>query len=77
MMVNLGALPVGALIGGLLGTWVGLRTTMWIMMVAFLFTGLILLFSRIAQVRDLPDHPAEELGNRSSPEPATDAVEPA
>ena len=30
MVVNYGVRPLGALVGGALGTWIGLRETLWI-----------------------------------------------
>jgi MFS family permease len=54
LVVNYGALPVGALLGGVLGTLVGLRPTMWITMVGLVLTGLILVAGPIRRVRDLP-----------------------
>ncbi|MFD7921586.1 MFS transporter [Streptomyces sp. NPDC059740] len=57
MVVNFGALPVGAVLGGFLGSAVGLRPTMWIMMVGLVLTGLVLLAGPIGRVRDLPTEP--------------------
>jgi MFS family permease len=60
LVVNYGALPVGALLGGLLGALVGLRPTMWITMVGLILTGLVLVFGPIRKVRDLPTEPPPE-----------------
>ncbi|WP_431046250.1 MFS transporter [Streptomyces sp. P1-3] len=52
--LNYGTLPLGALLGGALGTALGVRTTMWIMTAGVPLAGLILLCSPLARVRDLP-----------------------
>ena len=59
-VVNFGTLPVGALLGGFLGTVVGLQTTMWIIAVSLVLSTLILVFSPIASIRDLPKRDADE-----------------
>lgn len=52
--LNYGAIPLGALLGGTLGTVLGLRGGMWIMTGLVPLSGLILLFSAIRRCRDLP-----------------------
>ncbi|WP_406288335.1 MFS transporter [Streptomyces sp. NBC_00209] len=52
--LSYGAIPVGALLGGLLGTAVGLRTAMAIATAGVPLAALILLFSPIRRSRDLP-----------------------
>lgn len=54
MVINLGALPIGAVIGGALGSLVGLRSTMWIMMVGLVLVTIVLVSSPMRRVRDLP-----------------------
>lgn len=54
MVVNLGALPIGAVIGGSLGSLVGLRATMWIMTVGLVLVTSVLLASPMRRIRDLP-----------------------
>lgn len=49
-----GALPLGALLGGALGTALGLRPAMWITTAGIPLAGLILFFSPIRRSRDLP-----------------------
>ncbi|WP_027945220.1 MFS transporter [Amycolatopsis taiwanensis] len=57
-VVNFGTLPVGALLGGVLGTAIGLRPTMLVIAISLTLSPLILLFSPISRLRDLPgaDH---------------------
>ncbi|MCM2580010.1 MFS transporter [Streptomyces meridianus] len=52
--LNFGALPPGALLGGMLGAALGLREAMWIMTAGVPLAALILLFSPVGRVRDLP-----------------------
>ncbi|WP_405977186.1 MFS transporter [Streptomyces sp. NBC_00158] len=53
-----GAMPVGALAGGLLGQWLGARPAMWIGAVGELLAVLPLLLSPLRTARDLPSAPA-------------------
>jgi MFS family permease len=55
MVVNYGVRPVGALTGGLLGGWLGLRPTLWIAAVGAVFGGLWLLPSPVPRLRELPE----------------------
>lgn len=55
--VNYGTLPLGALLGGALGSALGLRPAMWIMTAGVPLAALILLFSPVGTVRDLPTRP--------------------
>ena len=55
MVVNYGVRPVGALLGGALGTWIGLRPTLWIATVGAVLGVLWLLPSPIMRLRALPD----------------------
>jgi MFS family permease len=54
-VVNYGVRPLGALIGGALGTWIGLRTTLWIASLGAIAGVLWLLPSPLMRLRDLPD----------------------
>ncbi len=54
-LINYGTIPLGALLGGLLGTVLGLRPTMWIMTAALVLSTGILLTGPIRLHRDLPD----------------------
>jgi MFS family permease len=55
MVVNYGVRPVGALLGGALGTWIGLRPTLWISSVAAIAGVLWLLPSPLMRMRELPE----------------------
>jgi MFS family permease len=58
MVVNNGVRPVGSLIGGFLGSAIGLKPTLWIAVVGAMLGFLWLLPSPIPQMRELPE-PAE------------------
>jgi MFS family permease len=55
MLVNYGVRPIGALVGGALGSWIGLRPTLWIASVGAVTGVLWLLPSPILQLRELPE----------------------
>jgi MFS family permease len=55
MVVNYGVRPLGALVGGALGAWIGLRPTLWIATVAAIAGVLWLLPSPLPGLRDLPE----------------------
>jgi MFS family permease len=55
MVVNMGVRPVGSLIGGFLGSAIGLQTTLWIGVLGALAGFLFLLPSPIPQMRELPE----------------------
>jgi MFS family permease len=55
MVVNNGVRPVGTALGGVLGTWIGVRTTLWIGTLGALAGMLFLLPSPIRHLHDLPD----------------------
>jgi MFS family permease len=57
-VVNFGAIPVGAVLGGLLADAAGFHTALWILFVAFVLSSLILLAAPIRHSRDLPTRPA-------------------
>lgn len=57
-LLNLGAMPLGALLAGALAEGLGLRTAMWTMTGWLAATGLILLLGPIRRRRDLPAAPA-------------------
>jgi predicted MFS family arabinose efflux permease len=54
-VVNYGVRPLGALVGGALGTWIGLRETLWIATAGALLGILWLLPSPILGLRELPE----------------------
>jgi len=49
-----GTMPLGALLGGLLGTWFGLRAAVWIAVVGSYSAVLWVLFSPLRGMRDVP-----------------------
>jgi MFS family permease len=55
MVVNYGVRPVGALLGGALGTWIGLRPTLWIASAGAIAGVIWLLPSPIMRLRELPE----------------------
>ena len=55
MVVNYGVRPVGALVGGALGSWIGLRETLWFATAGALLGVLWLLPSPILGLRELPE----------------------
>jgi len=55
MVVNYGVRPLGALLGGALGTWIGLRPTLWIATIAAIAGVLWLLPSPLLRMRELPE----------------------
>ena len=55
MLVNYGVRPIGALVGGALGSWIGLRPTLWIASVGAVTGVLWLLPSPILRLRELPE----------------------
>jgi MFS family permease len=55
MVVNYGVRPIGALLGGALGAWIGLRPTLWIATVGAVLGFLWLLPSPIMRMRELPE----------------------
>ena len=56
MVVNYGVRPLGALVGGALGTWLGLRETLWIATAGALLGVLWLLPSPVLRLEELPDN---------------------
>jgi MFS family permease len=55
MVVNYGLRPIGALVGGALGTWIGLRPTLWIASLGAIAGVLWLLPSPVLRLRELPE----------------------
>lgn len=65
MVVNHGTIPVGALLGGLLGDAAGYRPAMWTMTGIVALSWLLLVLSPIRRERDLPGtREAERAGPR-------------
>jgi MFS family permease len=57
-LLNLGAIPFGALLAGALGTALGVRATIWIMTAGLPLACLIMLVGPLRRRRDLPTEPA-------------------
>jgi predicted MFS family arabinose efflux permease len=53
-----GTSPVGALLGGGLGTWLGVRDALWLLLGAAALSGTLLLTRALTASRDLPTQPA-------------------
>jgi MFS family permease len=49
-----GTSPVGALLGGSLGTWLGIRAALWLLLGALALSGALLLTPALTSGRDLP-----------------------
>jgi hypothetical protein len=49
-----GTLPLGSLLGGALGTWLGLRPTLWVGVAGTATAGLFVYFSPLRGLRDVP-----------------------
>jgi predicted MFS family arabinose efflux permease len=62
MVVNYGVRPLGALVGGGLGTWIGLRPTLWLATVGAIAGVLWLLPSPLLRLRELPEVEEEAAG---------------
>ena len=71
-VVNYGVRPLGALAGGALGTWIGLRPTLWIATAGALAGFLWLLPSPILRLRELPE--AEDAEGAPARAPSIDRV---
>jgi MFS family permease len=50
-----GVMPLGSLVGGALGSWIGLRETLWIAAICGSFTFLPVLLSPVRALRDMPE----------------------
>lgn len=56
LAVNYGARPLGSLAAGGLGTWLGLRPTLWLAVLGGAASVLFLLWTPLVRIRDLPEH---------------------
>jgi len=57
--INYGVRPIGALLGGLLGTAIGVREAIWVTTIAAICGVLFLVGSPILRLRDLPEVSAD------------------
>ncbi|GHH57591.1 MFS transporter [Streptomyces candidus] len=63
--ITWGAMPVGGLIGGALGGWIGVRPTLWVACSALALTSLPLLLSPLRTLREFPEAADEAAPERS------------
>ena len=57
-VVNWGIRPLGALAGGALGAWIGVRPTLWVATIGALAGALLLLPTPVPGLRELPEEAA-------------------
>jgi predicted MFS family arabinose efflux permease len=50
----MGAATIGALLGGLLGNWLGLQTALWVCSVAALISPIYAYFTPLRQLKEQP-----------------------
>ncbi|MFD8425247.1 MFS transporter [Streptomyces sp. NPDC059466] len=74
--LSYGTIPLGALLGGALGTALGIRAAMAITTAGVPLAALILYFSPIRRTRDLPTSPRTTVGSPPSPNPDGEPVLP-
>lgn len=55
-----GTIPVGSLLGGVLGSWVGVRPTLWVGAAGGALAVVWLLASPLPRIRELPTPPADD-----------------
>jgi predicted MFS family arabinose efflux permease len=60
--LSLGCVPLGAALGGGLGTLIGVRPTLWIMTIGLALSSAILVLSPLRRLRDLPKRPVRPEG---------------
>jgi MFS family permease len=54
-----GTMPIGALLGGALGTWIGLRPAIWVAAIGASFTFLPILLSPVRSIEKMPEPTTE------------------
>ena len=54
-----GTMPLGALLGGALGTWIGLRPAIWVGAIGASFTFLPILLSPVRSIQKMPEPTTE------------------
>ncbi|MFD8548658.1 MFS transporter [Streptomyces sp. NPDC059649] len=67
--LNYGTLPLGALLGGALGSALGVRTALWITTAGVPLAALTLVLSPVRTVRDLPERRTGDAPHATGPEP--------
>ncbi|MFI9494340.1 MFS transporter [Streptomyces halstedii] len=61
--ITWGAMPLGGLLGGALGGWIGVRATLWVSCSALALTSLPLLLSPLRTLREFPEVQEEEVAS--------------
>ena len=61
-----GTMPLGGLIGGILGSWIGVRPTLWVAAIGLSLSFGWVFFSPLRTMRELPTRPAEELADHEA-----------
>lgn len=74
-MVNFGAMPLGGVLAGALAGAFSVRTALWVMLLGFVLSGLILLASPLRRLRDLPSGQLD-VRRRPSPGARSEASSP-
>jgi predicted MFS family arabinose efflux permease len=64
-----GTMPLGGLVGGMLGSWIGVRPTMWVGAIGLSLAFCWVFFSPLRTMRELPTRPEE--GELTDLEPLT------
>ncbi|MFJ8155125.1 MFS transporter [Streptomyces sp. NPDC094468] len=54
-----GTMPIGGILGGLLGTAIGIRPALWVSVIGFWAAGWLVFFSPLRHMRDIPRSEAE------------------
>ena len=62
-----GTSPAGALLGGSLGTWLGIRNALWVLLGTVAASGTLLLTRQLIARRDLPARPLAGTGETTAP----------
>jgi MFS family permease len=70
------SLPFGGLVGGALGTAIGLRATLWLAAAGMVLSSLWLILSPICRSRDLPEPRGGSARTRTSGLPAAEPARP-
>lgn len=64
-----GTMPLGALLGGALGTWIGLRPTLWVSQIGEVLAAGWVIASPLRGLRDLPVYDAVDVSSLPTEEP--------
>jgi MFS family permease len=66
-VVNYGSIPLGAMLGGVLASHLGVRTALWVMLGGLVASTLVLFTGPLPRLRDLPERDAKADGGESIP----------